>query len=574
MALPESFLSELKFRNPIAEVIGGYVQVSKIGRNLKCKCPFHMETDASLVIYTGNQTFYCFGCGAAGDVISFVRKIENIDYMSAITLLAERANLKVPERDGKDKFIDDKRKIILQVNKESARYFFSQFSTDEGKKALLYLKNRGLTNATIRRFGLGYSQDSWTGLRDFLLEKGFSEQNLIDAAVVAKRNKGNGTYDLFRKRVMFPIINIRGEVIGFGGRLLEGDGPKYLNSPDTLVFKKSRNLFAMNFAKSSKENNFILAEGYMDVIALHQAGFDSAVASLGTALTKEQVYLLSAYNKNVILSYDSDEPGKKATRRAIDIFDKSSISVNVVRMEGAKDPDEYIKKYSAEKYKLALEKSAFSTDYIMEEIKSKYNLKNTNEQLKYSKEVINYLNTLSDLSERDIYCGKLAEQLGIEKNTVLKQLKLGASSFQNNKYKKEYKNINKNNTKQIDQIKNLVDDKKVKNFIRISENAIILLLYKSPLYYNIILNELTSDMFSIEYNKKLFSVMMNILSETDSIDISKMSEKLTEQEISQFVYMLDADKFKESNMIDFSEEGLKNYITVLKTKKPIKAKKI
>ena len=309
--LSESFISELKARNDIEEVISSYVNVKRRGRNLVGLCPFHSEKTPSFTVYPDSQSFYCFGCGAGGDVVTFVKKIENLDYIEAVKSLAQRAGLAMPE-DGYDDSYAKLKTRVLEINRETARFYHQCLISPVGKKALEYLRGRGLSDNTIRRFGLGFAPESWDAVIKHLRGKGFTFDEMAAAAVAVKSARGS-YYDQFRGRVIFPIIDIRGNVIAFGGRLMDGQGPKYLNSPDTPVFKKSRNLFALNYAKSSKESALILAEGYMDVVALHQAGFTNAVATLGTALTAEQARMISQYAAEVVIAYDSDGAGQKAT---------------------------------------------------------------------------------------------------------------------------------------------------------------------------------------------------------------------------------------------------------------------
>ncbi|MEG1849295.1 MAG: DNA primase, partial [Oscillospiraceae bacterium] len=350
--IPESFIEELKYRSDIEQIISPYVQLKRAGRHLTGLCPFHSEKTPSFVVYPENQSFYCFGCGAGGDVVTFVRKSENLEYLEALRFLAQKAGMTLPE-DAENDEAGRMRLRILECNRESARFFHAALISPAGEPGLAYLRRRQLSDTTIRRFGLGWAPDSWGSLHEHLLKKGFTEAEMLAAAVT--RGGTRGSYDSFRGRVIFPIIDLRGAVIGFGGRIL-GDGqPKYLNSPDTMVFKKSRNLFALNVAKATKEPRLLLTEGYMDAIAVHQAGFDNAVATLGTALTQEQARLMAQYTGEVVIAYDSDGAGQKATVRANELLAQTGIKVRVLSMTGAKDPDEFIKANGALRFKQLVE---------------------------------------------------------------------------------------------------------------------------------------------------------------------------------------------------------------------------
>ena len=319
MAFPEGFLQELKMRNDITDIVSSYVTLKRRGRNMVGLCPFHGEKTPSFNIYTENGSFYCFGCGVGGDVISFVMRIENLDYVDAVKFLAQRAGMDMPE-DSYDNSMSQLRTRIFEANREAARFYYSSLYTPKGIKGLEYLHSRQLSDRTIRHFGLGFADDDWSSLCKHLKGKGFKDNELVAANLAVQRKNGNGIYDRFTNRVMFPIIDLRGNVIAFGGRIMTDEKPKYLNTSDTPVFKKSTNLFSLNNAKNSGKRTLILCEGYMDVISVNQAGFTNAVATLGTALTSEQAMLIKRYADEVVICYDADEAGQKATARAIPIL--------------------------------------------------------------------------------------------------------------------------------------------------------------------------------------------------------------------------------------------------------------
>ena len=367
MAIPASYIQELVARNDIYDTISRYVSLQRAGRLYKGLCPFHSERSPSFMVYPETQSYYCFGCGAGGDVIKFTMEMNSLSYIEAVRYLAQRCGMPMPdEDDGQAKL----KSRILQMNKLAARFFYDTLNSDAGRNARKYLRDRQLSDKTIVNFGLGYTPAEWQGLTNYLRSKGFTDEEMT-RGYLAARNKNGNLYDIFRDRVMFPIIDLRGNVIAFGGRRMGDEGgPKYLNSGDTPVFKKSNGLFALNLAKKSGKDTFILAEGYMDVIAMHQAGFDNAVATLGTALTSQQAKLIGDYAKKVIISYDSDEAGQKATRRAMEIFEKEEVTVQVLQMDGAKDPDEYIKKYGAQRFEMLLEGANSALDFQLLKLKN------------------------------------------------------------------------------------------------------------------------------------------------------------------------------------------------------------
>ncbi len=340
--IPHDYIDEVVRRNDISDVVGSYVQLKRKGRLYGGLCPFHSEKSPSFYVYPDTQSFYCFGCGAGGDVITFIKKINNLDYVEAVKLLAGRAGMPEPAEDDK---VGRMRSRVMAINKDAARYFHAclNSTTEEAKIARAYWRRRGLDDKTIVRFGLGYAPDSFNGLLDYLRDRGYSEMELLESGLVKRSEKGN-LYNIFRHRVMTPIFDLRGNVIAFGGRVLDDSKPKYINSPETLVYKKSKVVFAMQAAKKSVSKRFVLCEGYMDVISMQQAGIDTAVCACGTALTPDQVKLISEYADEVILSYDSDEAGQKATARSLEMFSDSPVKVSILQIPGAKDPDEYIKK--------------------------------------------------------------------------------------------------------------------------------------------------------------------------------------------------------------------------------------
>ncbi len=419
--IPQSFIEELKIHSDIESVVSSYVQLKRRGRILVGLCPFHSEKSGSFTVYPESQSFYCFGCGAGGDVIGFIRRIENLEYVEAAKLLAQRAGMTVPENAEEDRTAKLKTRIF-EMNREAARFYYNRLIEPQSKKALHYLLERGLTPRTIKHFGLGYAPDKWSALTDMLAKKGYSYEEM-DAACLSRKGRA-GYYDVFRDRVMFPIIDLRGNVIGFGGRKMDGDGPKYYNSPDTPVFKKTKNLFALSFAKKGgKLPYLILCEGYMDVISMHQAGFTQAVASLGTSLTSDQCRLAAAYTDEAILAYDSDEAGQKATRRAIGLLDEAGIHSRVLVIPNAKDPDEFIKKFGGTKFKQLIEGSAGAVEYELGKIGAKYETDTPEGKISALREAVHLLSEMKNPLEREVWAAKLAEDYGTTKEGILAQVK-------------------------------------------------------------------------------------------------------------------------------------------------------
>lgn len=423
MALPDSFMQELKARSDIVDIISGYVNLKRAGRNMVGLCPFHGEKTPSFHVNVENAYFHCFGCGAGGDVITFIRRIENLDYIDAVKLLAQRAGLTVP-LDGVDDRTARIRARIFEANREAARYFHRMLATPQGEAALSYLRGRGLKDSTIKHFGLGYAPPGRFGLVDALREKGFRDDELV-AANLAFLGRSGKAVDRFTDRVMFPIIDLRGNVIAFGGRIMSDAKPKYLNTSDTLVFRKSNNLFALNFAKNGGEKRMILVEGYMDVIALHQAGFPNTVATLGTSLTMDHARLLARYTSEVVVSYDADAAGQKAADRAIPMLREAGMLVRVLTVPGSKDPDEYIRSFGEQghaRFQQLLDATGNDVEYRLQKIRSGCNLDTADGKIAYLNGAVEVLSTLDSRMEQEIYAGRLSGEAGIEKSAVMQQV--------------------------------------------------------------------------------------------------------------------------------------------------------
>ncbi|MBQ3405198.1 MAG: DNA primase [Oscillospiraceae bacterium] len=417
MAFSESFLDELTARNDIVSVVSEYVQLTKrSGSNMFGLCPFHSEKTPSFSVSQDKQIYHCFGCGKGGGVISFIMEIENLSFTDAVHLLAKRAGMTVPD-DDTPAALKERRSRLLELSKSAARFYYNLLSTPKGSTAVEYINRRGISKEMVRHFGLGAAPNEWNCLSDAMMAEGWTADELLESGL-AKKGRRGGLYDTFRNRLMFPVIDVRGSVIGFSGRILDDVEPKYLNSPDTMIFNKSRNLFALNLAKKSRQNRLILVEGNIDVVSLHQAGFDCAVASLGTSLTPDQARLMTRYTQEVVIAYDSDTAGEKAAKRAIGILENVGLNVKVLKMDGAKDPDEYIKKKGADAFSLLLDKSENHIDYLLGSVSSKYVLDTEDGRIAFFREAAELLSDIGNAVEREVYSDRVAQLAGVSRDAV------------------------------------------------------------------------------------------------------------------------------------------------------------
>lgn len=537
MAISDEFLSELRARTDIESVISPYVNLSKRGRLVKGLCPFHNEKTPSFTIYTDSQSFFCFGCGAGGDAITFVRRIENLDYVEAVKVLAERAGMKMPE-DGYDDSLAKHRQRILAANREAAKFFHSTMMSQKGKIGLDYFLGRGLSMQTIKHFGLGYAPDEWDALLKHMRSKGFTNQELYDANLVRMSNKGDRThyYDNFKNRAMVPIIDLRGNVIAFGGRVLDDSKPKYINTSDTMVYKKSNGVFALNFAKNGNPSQIIVAEGYMDVIALHQAGFTNAIACLGTALTQEQARLVARYADEVVLSYDSDEAGQKATKRAIEIFSKTGVKIRVLKLTGGKDPDEIIKKFGKEKFRSLIEGAANDIEYSILRERDKYDLDSIDGKTKFLTAIAATLASANPI-EQDAYASKLASEMQISKDAIMLEIKRAYKRKAEAEKKLRFNEI----VKETVMPKDNINPDKAKHFRAAkAEETLLSSLMLNPDFYRKIKDELSEDLFVTDFNKRVYKALSSRLDDGRSIELSMFCAEFTPEEmgrIAQFEAM-------------------------------------
>lgn len=537
--IPEDIINEIKYRNDIETAVSQYVNLKRRGKNLVGLCPFHSEKTPSFTVYPENGSFYCFGCGVGGDVFTFTGLIENLDYMESIKLLAERSGIFLPQ-DGYDDSMQRLKKKIYDINRDTARFFHSFLMSPGGKWALDYLTGRGLTVKTIKHFGLGAAPDSWDALIHHLKEKGYTESDMLAANVIGKSNRG-GIYDRFRKRVMFPIINIRGNIVAFSGRAMPGEdkqGGKYVNTSDTPVYKKSENLFGINFAKSVCSERVILVEGNMDVISLHQAGFENTVAPLGTAFTTEQANLLSRYTKEIVLMLDADAAGQKAVRRASGLLENTGLSVRVVVVPDGKDPDEYIKKNGKERFAALLEGAVSDMEYKLLTAAKDIDLNSEDGRLKYLAAAAEIIAATDDIMTRDIYIGRLSEKYGVSRTALTTRVNELRKRNSRQKQKKEISDIIRPKFTKDDI--NPERRKSVKGTA--AEETLIAVLLKNPDFYKIALDKLPPEKMLTSLNRRIYETIISVLEHGGSLDISAFAEKLLPAEIGYLVSLKNSEK--------------------------------
>lgn len=553
MAINDAFLQELRFKTDIEDVISTYVSLRKRGSTSIGLCPFHNEKTPSFTVYNETQSFYCFGCGAGGDAVTFIKNIENLDYMDAVKLLAQRAGMQMPNDKTYDDSLSKKRRRILEINRETAKFYYSYLISPEGKAGLDYFLNRGLTPATIKKFGLGFAPNEWDSLLKHLKGLGYKPSEMVDAGVV-KIGRNNNYYDTFKNRVMTPIIDVRGNVIAFGGRVLDDSKPKYINTSDTLVYKKTNELFAMNLAKDNCNDNIILCEGYMDVIAMHQAGFTNAVAGCGTALTSEQVKLISRYTKEVILAYDADEAGQKALNKAVNLFKQTDVKVKIPALVGGKDPDEIIKKYGRDKFKGMLDGASNEIEFKLLETRKKYNINATQGKIDFLNDAIKILADVSPI-EQDLYLTRLADELGVEKNSIKIQLDSYTKKQKQIRKKKEYQGIINDSIRDIQ--RQSYDENEPIRLIK-AEERIIGLLIKYPECINYC-KDFDEHKIASPFIKKMFVEIKNRLNNNLGVELINFGEMLTNDELGRLSGIIARTQYGDMN----NEKEIKDCISII-----------
>ncbi len=521
MKLSEDFINELQYKNPIEEVISSYVVLKRTGSTLKGLCPFHNERTPSFTVYPNTNSFYCYGCQSGGDVVTFIKTAENLDYIEAVKFLAERSGMSMPDT-GYDDSVEKLRRTVLAINRETAKFYFQCLieKCDDGVGAK-YFTSRNLSIETIKKFGLGYAPDSFDKLRNHLKSKGFSENDMIIANVCGKSQKTGRAYDRFRKKVMYPIFDLRGNVIAFGGRKLPGDeGAKYINSSDTPVFKKSKNLYGLNLAKNSGSETVILTEGYMDTIALHQAGFNNAVGALGTSFTADQANLLSRYFKEIVVTMDIDEAGQKATKRAVEILKTTGIKIRILQVEGGKDPDEYIKEFGAERFRMLLEGAKNDIEFKLLGVKNSVDINSDAGKLEYLNGAVEVLSDIFDDIAINLYASRVSSETGVDKNTILTRIEKLKKIKESKKLKKTLIDftVPKYNANDV--------NRQAKQFKRAcaAEETIICVLMQYPKYLEYVGQNISDDDFLTDFNKDLFKKLKEMLGEHEEFNISYLSD--------------------------------------------------
>lgn len=548
VAIPQSFLEELQERTDIVDLVSNYVTLTKKGNRYWGLCPFHSEKTPSFSVVPEKQMCYCFGCHKGGGAVNFVMELERVSFPDAVTILAQRAGMEVPDaREGQD--VHKKRERLFQLNKAAARYFHKNLSTPQAQAGAAYLQRRGLSQRTVTNFGIGYSFDCWDGIIQSMQEKGYTKRELLDAGLAVESSKGT-IYDRFRGRVMFPIIDVRGNVIGFGGRVLDDTTPKYLNSPDTLIYNKSRNLFALNLAKRTRADRLILTEGYMDTIALHQAGFDCAVASLGTSLTEDHARLLSRYTQEVVIAYDGDQAGIRAAQRAIPILNRTGLQVRVLQMTGAKDPDEFIKKYGSDAFQKLLDGSENQMEYRLLQLRNQYNLEDPTGRVTYLQAAADMIARLPSPVEREIYGGRAAEVAGVGRDTMLTEIKRQRGK-QNWKQKKQMERKALTPAMELQPKERKLRYQDLRSAI--AEEGVIQLVITDPLLFQQI-HGLEPEHFSSPLWGKVYETARAQWRENGTVHLTTLAQVLTAEEMSRLTGVL-----QKPQVLSEAEQALADY---------------
>ncbi|MBQ8404734.1 MAG: DNA primase [Clostridia bacterium] len=562
MAISQGFVEELKYRNRIDDVISSYVNLKRAGSNKVGLCPFHSEKTPSFTVFSNTETFKCFGCGAGGDVITFIMRAENLDYISALEFLAKKSGLEMPgETENKSELV--KRSRMHEMNREAARYFNKMLYEPCAEAARAYLAKRKLSSSAVKRFGLGFAPQSFDALRKYMHTKGYRDEELREAFLCGKSERTGSYFDYFRGRLIFPIIDNLGNVVGFGGRATDDETkPKYLNTSDTPVFKKSRNLFALNFARTCCEEYIILCEGYMDVIAVNIAGFANAVATLGTALTSEQARIMAKYTKKVVISYDSDEAGQAAAKRAIPLLEEAGLEVSVLKVKDAKDPDEYIKKFGAEKFRALIEGSRGKFDFLCDGVLKRHDLEVPDEKVKAAREICELIADIYSSVERTVYIAKAAEKLGIE----AKSLTSDVERIRHKKYREDesakMRKIISDTSGYGDRVnREMVGNTKAAK----AEEAIIgLIMLKPELFAKIKTGELSlsADDFKTSFGRKVFEAIER---QEGRADLGMLGAEFSVEEIARISDM----QRKRAELAKNDETVLADSINALKKEKNV-----
>lgn len=524
--LSEDFLYRLRESNDIVSAFSMYVNLKKRGRNHVCNCPFHSEKTPSCTIFPDTQSFYCFGCGAGGDVITFTMKMENLGYIEAVRLLAQRCGMELPTENPEEARNAKRRVRCLEINRESANFFYKQLISGNDKRGLQYFASRKLSPATIKKYGLGFAPDDWHALHNYLRQKGYTDEEMITAGVCQEGRNG-GAYDNFRNRVMFPIVDLRGNVIGFGGRVLDDSKPKYLNTGKTPVFDKGRNLFSMHFAKNASSTTMILAEGYMDVIAINQAGFENVVATLGTAITPDQARLISQYAKEVVIAYDSDGAGQAATQKALNHFSAVGLPARILKIVDAKDPDEFIKKFGTEQFRILIDHAGDALNFRLDKCRDGLDLQTEIGKTELLRRSVNVLAEISNPLEREIYISRTAKELEIRVETLRLQVDHAAQRNQRSTKKSQFRAIEAQSL-QKDEINPMAQQYPRESR---AEEQILSYLLRYPEEYEMVWNALPPTYFITEFHRKVYETICLMMPDYTSFSLSMLTGKFSVEEM-------------------------------------------
>ena len=547
----DDVIQEVGRSNDIVDVVSEYVKLKKSGNNLLGLCPFHREKTPSFTVSTDKQIFHCFGCGTGGNVFSFIMKIENLDFVETIKLLADRARIILPDGDftGDEAKNHERKQKILKINVEAARFFYKSLMSPQGTAAQKYLQKRRITSETVKTFGLGFAQDSWNMLLEHLQSEGYTQDEILASGLVVKNEK-NTYYDRFRNRLMFPIIDIRGNVIGFGGRVLDNSLPKYLNSPETLVFNKSRNLYGLNFAKNSGTKDLVVVEGYMDVISLHQNGIINTIASLGTALTEEHAKIIKKYCNEVVLAYDTDDAGQKATIRAIDVMNETGCRVKILTLSEGKDPDEYIRVKGPERFKKELQDSKNLIEYKIDLLKKKYDLSDIEQKIEFVNEMAKIFSKVENSVERDAYIQKMAIETGIALHAI--SAEINKLMHIAGKRKIDLLKMGKNNPvsskpKQQEKSFDVSSDSYSKRLINAERMLINLLCFDKQVFMRM-KTIIKPDDFSGDLHKKLAEIVFGLWENNETVEATKVLSKFDNDNLQAVTAILQLDMNYEDNI--------------------------
>ncbi|MCH5324315.1 MAG: DNA primase [Eubacterium sp.] len=555
MRLSDDFLLRIKDSNDIYEVVSSYVPLKRSGSDYVCCCPFHSEKTPSCHIYMATQSFYCFGCGAAGDVINFVRLYENLDYLESVRFLAQRAGIPMPE-DGGDEGARVRTRM-LEMNREAGKFFHQTLFSPEGKPGLDYLLGRGLTQRTIKIYGLGYAPEEWGRLKNHMNALGFNDEELAAASLLSRSQKNGRYYDYFRQRVMFPFFDVRGNIVGFSGRIIVSDdqGRKYFNTRDTPVYNKSRFLYSLNHAKNTKQGNLILCEGNLDVISLYQAGFKNAVATCGTAITDQHARVIANQGfTEVILSLDSDEAGQKATARAMNILSNVGIQTRILKIQNAKDPDEYVKKFGSDAFALLIDKSESGMDFELERLKAGIDLSTAQGKSEYLRKAVPFIASVGNTIDRAVYVSAAAKAAEVPIQTVELAVEQEDKRRRRSDERKERNDI-LSGAVQRDRI----NPEAVRYPAQvIAERGIIAFLIHSPDYLEKICSRLSPEDFPTEFNRKLYLEIVAAIGSGRAVNVTTLGENHTGEEISSIAKLI-----RENNQLPYSVERLNDYIKTL-----------